>query len=136
MRVSRQSDSGKPRLYRSLAEQYHSTPETQTDESYTHPEDIEHFAHHEEIERQEAEREARFQGISVEEGWLTSELPERRICALYEFAMLMSTWPNTRALLEGWTPYLDAGVPKLVARRVCTPGGRGLAVLCPDVLLL
>ncbi|KAG6336235.1 hypothetical protein ID866_2854 [Astraeus odoratus] len=48
-------------------EQYHSTPETQTDASYTHPEDFEHFAHHEAIEREEFEREARYQGISVEE---------------------------------------------------------------------
>ncbi|KAI0347996.1 hypothetical protein BDW22DRAFT_1350121 [Trametopsis cervina] len=48
-------------------EQFHSTPETQTDESYNHPEDLEHFAHHEEIERKEAEREAKYQGISVEE---------------------------------------------------------------------
>ncbi|KAG6877600.1 hypothetical protein C0993_005726 [Termitomyces sp. T159_Od127] len=48
-------------------EQYHSTPETQTDESYNHPEDMEHFAAHERIEREEAEREAKFQGISVEE---------------------------------------------------------------------
>ncbi|OBZ78643.1 hypothetical protein A0H81_01274 [Grifola frondosa] len=48
-------------------EEFHSSPETQTDESYTHPEDIEHFAHHEQIEHQEAEREAKFQGISVEE---------------------------------------------------------------------
>jgi hypothetical protein len=48
-------------------EQFHSTPETQTDESYTHPEDIEHFSMHEEIERKEAEKEAKFQGISVEE---------------------------------------------------------------------
>ncbi|KZT72966.1 hypothetical protein DAEQUDRAFT_704772 [Daedalea quercina L-15889] len=48
-------------------EEFHSTPETQTDESYTHPEDIEHFAQHEKIEREEAAREARFQGISVEE---------------------------------------------------------------------
>ncbi|KAI0081168.1 hypothetical protein K474DRAFT_1657029 [Panus rudis PR-1116 ss-1] len=48
-------------------EQFHNTPETQTDESYNHPEDLEHFAHHEQIERQEAEREAKFQGISVEE---------------------------------------------------------------------
>ncbi|KAF8899263.1 hypothetical protein BD779DRAFT_1487804, partial [Infundibulicybe gibba] len=31
-------------------EKYHSTPETQTDESYNHPEDLEHFAHHEAIE--------------------------------------------------------------------------------------
>lgn len=49
------------------AEQYHSTPETQTDESYIHPEDIEHFSHHDDIERQEYEREARYQGVSVDE---------------------------------------------------------------------
>ncbi|KAF9486393.1 precursor to secretory protein Ssp120 [Pholiota conissans] len=48
-------------------EQFHSTPETQTDESYNHPEDLEHFAHHEEIEHKEAEREATFEGVSVEE---------------------------------------------------------------------
>ncbi|KAF8131644.1 hypothetical protein EV363DRAFT_1330615 [Boletus edulis] len=48
-------------------EEYHSTLETQTDEAYNHPEDIEHFAHHEKIELLEAEREARFQGITVEE---------------------------------------------------------------------
>lgn len=48
-------------------EQYHSTPETQTDESYTHPEDLEHFAAHEAIERKEVEREAAFQGLTVEE---------------------------------------------------------------------
>lgn len=49
------------------AEEFHSTPETQTDDSYTHPEDLEHFAQHEKIEHEEAEREARFQGISVED---------------------------------------------------------------------
>jgi hypothetical protein len=48
-------------------ELFHSTPETQTDEAYNHPEDIEHFAHHDAIERSEAEKEAKFQGISVEE---------------------------------------------------------------------
>jgi hypothetical protein len=48
-------------------EQFHSTPETQTDESYNHPEDIEHFAHHAAIEREEARREATYQGITVEE---------------------------------------------------------------------
>jgi len=48
-------------------EQFHSTPETQTDESYTHPEDIEHFKHHEHIERVEAEREAKYTGLTVEE---------------------------------------------------------------------
>ena len=50
-----------------MIEQFHSTPETQTDESYNHPEDIEHFAHHEAIEREEARREAKYQGITVEE---------------------------------------------------------------------
>lgn len=48
-------------------EQFHSTPETQTDESYNHPEDIEHFAHHEAIESSEIKKEAAYQGISVEE---------------------------------------------------------------------
>ncbi|KAF7783987.1 hypothetical protein Agabi119p4_152 [Agaricus bisporus var. burnettii] len=48
-------------------EEFHSTPETQTDDSYNHPEDIEHFGHHEGIEREEAEREAKFAGVSVEE---------------------------------------------------------------------
>jgi nucleobindin len=50
-----------------VTEQFHSTPETQTDESYNHPEDIEHFSHHEAIEREEARREAQFQGITVDE---------------------------------------------------------------------
>ncbi|KAF8913193.1 hypothetical protein CPB84DRAFT_1760582 [Gymnopilus junonius] len=48
-------------------EQFHSTPETQTDESYTHAEDMEHFSQHEAIERKEAEREAKFQGVTIEE---------------------------------------------------------------------
>lgn len=48
-------------------EEFHNTPETQTDESYTHPEDYEHFGHHEAIERKEAEKEAKYQGITVEE---------------------------------------------------------------------
>ncbi|KAK2464743.1 hypothetical protein APHAL10511_003161 [Amanita phalloides] len=48
-------------------EKYHNTPETQTDESYNHPEDLEHFSHHEKIEQDEVERLAKFQGISVEE---------------------------------------------------------------------
>ncbi|KAJ7687384.1 hypothetical protein B0H17DRAFT_1070041 [Mycena rosella] len=54
-------------------EEFHSTPETQTDESYNHPEDLEHFAHHEEIERKEAVKEAAFQGISVEEALQSHE---------------------------------------------------------------
>jgi len=57
-------------------EQFHSTPETQTDDAYTHPEDLEHFAHHEEIERKEAEKEAKFQGISVEEALKQHEYHE------------------------------------------------------------
>ncbi|KAF8845998.1 hypothetical protein BDN67DRAFT_986404 [Paxillus ammoniavirescens] len=54
-------------------EQFHSTPETQTDESYNHPEDLEHFAHHETIEHQEAEREAQYQGITVQEAMQAHE---------------------------------------------------------------
>ncbi|KAF8522820.1 precursor to secretory protein Ssp120 [Gautieria morchelliformis] len=45
---------------------YHSTPETQTDESYNHPEDIEHFAMHEQIEAEEEARERRFQGLPAD----------------------------------------------------------------------
>lgn len=59
-------------------EQYHSTPETQTDEAYTHPEDIEHFGHHAAIEREEAEREAKYQGITVEEAIRVHEEPPTR----------------------------------------------------------
>ncbi|KAF8559911.1 hypothetical protein OG21DRAFT_1593949 [Imleria badia] len=54
-------------------EQFHSTPETQTDASYNHPEDIEHFSHHETIERAEVERVAKFQGITVEEALLAHD---------------------------------------------------------------
>ncbi|KAF8588313.1 hypothetical protein K439DRAFT_1406361 [Ramaria rubella] len=45
-------------------EQFHSTPDTQTDEAYNHPEDLEHFAMHEAIEAEEKARERLFQGIS------------------------------------------------------------------------
>jgi len=48
-------------------EVYHSTPETQTDESYNHPEDLEHFAMHEKIEAEEEARERRFQGLAADE---------------------------------------------------------------------
>ena len=46
-------------------EKYHG--DDSTVDELNHPEDIEHFAQHEQIEREEAEREAKFQGISVEE---------------------------------------------------------------------
>lgn len=42
---------------------YHSTPETQTEESYTHPEDIAHFEHHEDIEREEEDKVRKAQGL-------------------------------------------------------------------------
>ncbi|KAF5383366.1 hypothetical protein D9757_008408 [Collybiopsis confluens] len=58
-------------------EEFHSTPETQTDESYNHPEDIEHFAMHEQIERKEAEKEAKYQGISVDEALAQHEQAEK-----------------------------------------------------------
>ncbi|KAF8602313.1 hypothetical protein BDV93DRAFT_538376 [Ceratobasidium sp. AG-I] len=47
-------------------EMYHNTPETQTDESYNHPEDLEHFAHHEEIEKLEDERERKYEGLAAD----------------------------------------------------------------------
>ncbi|KAG8799663.1 hypothetical protein FRC17_007071 [Serendipita sp. 399] len=44
-------------------EEFHSTPETQTDESYVHKEDIEHFAQHEQIELEEINKERAYQGL-------------------------------------------------------------------------
>ena len=58
---------------------FHSTPETQTDESYNHPEDIEHFAHHDKIEREEAIKEAEYQGISVEEAIAAHEVHDEPV---------------------------------------------------------
>ncbi|TFK26749.1 hypothetical protein FA15DRAFT_667029 [Coprinopsis marcescibilis] len=48
-------------------EEFHSTPETQADDAYVHAEDLEHFAQHETIEKEEVEREAKYQGLTVEE---------------------------------------------------------------------
>ncbi|KAG0144625.1 hypothetical protein CROQUDRAFT_47056 [Cronartium quercuum f. sp. fusiforme G11] len=44
-------------------ETFHSTPETQTEESYQHEEDLRHFAHHEEIEAKEDELDRIAQGL-------------------------------------------------------------------------
>ncbi|KAH8921103.1 hypothetical protein BT69DRAFT_1298898 [Atractiella rhizophila] len=46
-------------------ELYHSTPETQTDESYNHPEDIAHFTHHEQIELEEENKVRLAQGLDA-----------------------------------------------------------------------
>ncbi|GAA5935887.1 nucleobindin SSP120 [Sporobolomyces koalae] len=43
-------------------EKYHNTPETQREEDYIHPEDIEHFMSHEQIEAEEEEKVAIFTG--------------------------------------------------------------------------
>ena len=56
-----------PRARSPPPEIYHSTPETQTDESYSHPEDLEHFAMHQKIEAEEEARERRFQGLAADE---------------------------------------------------------------------
>ncbi|BGP14622.1 hypothetical protein JCM10213_002210 [Rhodosporidiobolus nylandii] len=50
-------------------EKYHNTPETQTEEAYIHPEDIEHFMAHETIEDEEEEKLRHFTGEE-------SDLPE------------------------------------------------------------
>lgn len=44
-------------------ELYHNTPETQTEESYIHPEDIAHFEAHEDIERKEEDLARKAQGL-------------------------------------------------------------------------
>jgi hypothetical protein len=74
-------------------EVFHNTPETQTDESYNHKEDIEHFAHHGKIEAEEERRERKAEGMP------TREQDERR---------------KADALLRGETytsPY-DAQIPQ------------------------
>lgn len=48
-------------------ERFHNTPETQQEETYTHPEDIAHFSHHEEIEVKEDEMERIAQGLPEDE---------------------------------------------------------------------
>ncbi|SJX66296.1 related to SSP120-secretory protein [Sporisorium reilianum f. sp. reilianum] len=49
-------------------ELYHNTPETQTDDAYNHKEDLEHFAHHDQIEKEEEQRERKAEGLpSIEE---------------------------------------------------------------------
>ncbi|SCV67869.1 BQ2448_5480 [Microbotryum intermedium] len=47
-------------------EMYHNTPETQGEDSYIHPEDIEHFMAHDQIEQEENERVLEFQGLRSE----------------------------------------------------------------------
>ncbi|MBW0524145.1 hypothetical protein O181_063860 [Austropuccinia psidii MF-1] len=44
-------------------ELFHSTPESQQEDAYTHPEDIAHFAHHDEIEAKEDEMARLAQGL-------------------------------------------------------------------------
>jgi len=46
-------------------ELYHNTPATQTEESYTHPEDIEHFRNHEAIELEEENKVRHAQGLPL-----------------------------------------------------------------------
>lgn len=49
-------------------ELYHNTPETQTDDAYNHKEDLEHFAHHDKIEKEEEQRERKAEGLpSIED---------------------------------------------------------------------
>lgn len=105
-------------------EEFHSTPETQTDESYNHPEDLEHFAHHEAIEHKEAEREAEYQGISVEEALAqhdeTVESPEHHDSESAPAANDSST-EEKAAPLPGQADHPhddDAGAPKKIQRPV------------------
>jgi hypothetical protein len=47
-------------------ELYHNSEDTQTDESYTHPEDIKHFANHEKIEAEEEALALKAQGLPAD----------------------------------------------------------------------
>ena len=79
-----------------VAEMYHSTPETQTDESYNHAEDIEHFAQHEKIERDEAIKEAEYQGISVEEAIAAHEVHEETVTTNEEPQVVLKSAPKVQ----------------------------------------
>jgi hypothetical protein len=46
---------------------YHNTPESQKDSAYTHKEDIEHFKHHERLEKEEEDRERHAEGLPSRE---------------------------------------------------------------------
>ena len=48
-------------------EEYHKNPEQQSPEAYNHPEDIEHFNHHDAIERQDEDRERAGRGLPSRE---------------------------------------------------------------------
>ncbi|BGP38669.1 hypothetical protein JCM10450v2_002619 [Rhodotorula kratochvilovae] len=58
-------------------ERYHNTPETQREEDYVHPEDIEHFLSHEAIEEEEDERIRQFTGEDPDIDPLTNATPEQ-----------------------------------------------------------
>jgi hypothetical protein len=46
---------------------YHNTAETQKESAYNHPEDVEHFAHHEKLEEEEERRERLAEGLPSRE---------------------------------------------------------------------
>jgi len=94
-------------------EEFHSTPESQTDEAYVHKEDIEHFAQHEKIEQKETEREAKFQGISVD------ELIRQQLAAAeaYDKAKAAEDAKAAAAAANGETPVATADTPKVTRIR-------------------
>ncbi|KAJ3516254.1 hypothetical protein NLJ89_g1235 [Agrocybe chaxingu] len=102
-------------------EQFHSTPETQTDESYTHPEDLEHFAQHESIERQEAEREAKFQGVTVEDVLKAQEEAAAAAAASSSSATADAT-PTSRPVTRIAPP--EKQEPEVKYRNAKTEGAR------------
>ncbi|KAI5475025.1 secretory pathway protein Ssp120 [Pseudohyphozyma bogoriensis] len=80
-------------------EKYHNTPETQNEEDYIHPEDIEHFMQHEQIEAEEAERVREFQGITEEEEAAQFAAAEASAAAAQQARIFDNTPPedpNTR----------------------------------------
>ncbi|KAG7452087.1 precursor to secretory protein Ssp120 [Guyanagaster necrorhizus] len=101
-------------------EEFHNTPETQVDEAYIHPEDIEHFAHHEDIELKEAEKEAAYQGITVEEVLRSHEPPPEEHVQMQgaDQEPLVAPHPHDEQY-ENATPQGEAPKPKIT--RVTPP---------------
>jgi len=65
-------------------EMHHATPETQTDDSYNHPEDLEHFEKHEAIEAEENRRERAFTGLSEEDMEKMQKFVREQLAAIKE----------------------------------------------------
>ncbi|EST07299.1 RNA recognition motif domain protein [Kalmanozyma brasiliensis GHG001] len=93
-------------------ELYHNTPETQTDDAYSHKEDLEHFAHHEKIEKEEEKRERKAEGLPSmeEEAKLRKEAAARGEKYVSPYDEQLSEKEQKKAQLEHDTAQLGNAV--------------------------